>query len=110
MSTVPYFPEDLFTFTKEILNVELLFLRCEQDYYIIICQRRSNKNLQHFYRSSRSQMFLEIGVFKDFANFTGKHLCWSLFLIKLQVWRAYDVRPGEPTMLLKRDSKTCVFL
>ena len=35
-------------------------------------------------RSSRSQMFFKIGVLKNFANFTGKHLCWSLFLIKLQ--------------------------
>ena len=23
-------------------------------------------------------------VLKNFANFTGRHLCWSLFLIKLQ--------------------------
>ena len=26
-------------------------------------------------------MFFKIGVFKNFAIFTGKHLCWSLFLI-----------------------------
>ena len=26
----------------------------------------------------------KIGVLKNFANFTGKHLCWSLFLINLQ--------------------------
>ena len=32
--------------------------------------------------SSRWQMFLKIGVLKNFANFTGKHLCWSLFLIE----------------------------
>ena len=32
------------------------------------------------------------------ANFTGKNLCWSLFLIKLQVFR--------PATLLKRDSDT----
>ena len=25
-----------------------------------------------------------IGVLTDFANFTGKQLCWSLFLIKMQ--------------------------
>ena len=31
-----------------------------------------------------SQMFFKIGVLKNFANFTVKHLCWSLFLIKLQ--------------------------
>ena len=26
-------------------------------------------------RSSRSQIFFKIGVHKNFANFTGKHLC-----------------------------------
>ena len=31
-------------------------------------------------------MFFEIGVLKNFANFAGKHLCWSLFLIKLQAY------------------------
>ena len=36
------------------------------------------------YRSSSSQMFFKIGVLKNFAIFTGKHLRWSLFLIKLQ--------------------------
>ena len=36
------------------------------------------------YRSRRSQMFFKIGVLKNFAIFTGKHLCWSLFLIQLQ--------------------------
>ena len=30
------------------------------------------------------QMFFEIGVLKNFAIFRGKHLCWSVFLIKLQ--------------------------
>ena len=36
------------------------------------------------YRSSHSQLFYR-GVFKNFAKFTGKQLCWSLFLIKLWV-------------------------
>ena len=40
------------------------------------------------YRSSRSQMFLKICVLKNFAKFTGKRLCWSLFLMMLQAWRA----------------------
>ena len=30
---------------------------------------------------SRLQMFFKIGVIKKFAIFTGKHLCWRLFLI-----------------------------
>ena len=32
--------------------------------------------------SSRSHMFFKIVVLKIFANFTGKHLNWSLFLTK----------------------------
>ena len=39
------------------------------------------------FRSSRSQMFFKIDVLKNFVIFTGKHLCRSLFLIKLQTWR-----------------------
>ena len=40
------------------------------------------------------------GVLKYFANFTGKHQFWSLFLIKLQAFK--------PAYLLKRDSSTGV--
>ena len=50
------------------------------------------------YRSSLSQIFFKIGVLENFTNFTGKHLCWSLFLIKLQVWKLNN--------LLRRDSNT----
>ena len=50
----------------------------------------------------RPQMFFKIGALKIFSNFTGKHLCWSLFLIKLQ--------PRRSETLLKRDSNTVVFL
>ena len=43
------------------------------------------------------EVFCKIGVLKNFANFIGKHQCWSLFLI-------------GPATLLKRDSKIGVFL
>ena len=42
------------------------------------------------------------GVLNIFANFTGKHLCWSLFFTKLQAFR--------PATLLKIDSYTSVFM
>ena len=51
-------------------------------------------------KSSRSQLFFKIGVLKNFANFTGKHLCLSLFLNKVT----------GPATLLKKDSNTGVFL
>ena len=53
-------------------------------------------------QSSRSQMFFKINLLKNFAIFTRKNLCWSLFLIKLQTSR--------PVTLLKSNSSTGVFL
>ena len=47
-------------------------------------------------------MFFKKIVLKYFVIFTGKHLCWSLLLIKLHAWR--------PPTLLKRDSNTGSFL
>ena len=54
------------------------------------------------YRSNHSKIFFKIGVLKNFAKFTRKHLWWRFFLIKLQTWR--------PATLLKRDSNTGAFL
>ena len=47
-------------------------------------------------------MFFKTGVLRNFPIFTGKHLCWSLFLIKLQAL--------QTATLLKRDFNTSVFL
>ena len=54
------------------------------------------------FRSSHQRCSVKKVVLKDFANFTGEHPCWSLFLITLQVFR--------PASLLKRDSNTDVYL
>ena len=40
-----------------------------------------------FVRSSHQRCSVRKDVLKTFANFTGKHLCWSLFLITLLVFR-----------------------
>ena len=37
------------------------------------------------------------GVLKNFANFTEKHLCWSLFLIKLQAVNLQVLYKKTPT-------------
>ena len=36
------------------------------------------------FRNSQSQMLFKIGALKNFTNFTGKQLCWHLFLMKLK--------------------------
>ena len=63
-------------------------------------------SLLHFeslkFRSSCSKISFKIDVFKNFAIFTRKHLCWSLFMIKL--------RACKPANLLRRHSNTGVFL
>ena len=54
------------------------------------------------YRSSRWETFVKKGFFKKFARFTGKNLCWSFLLVKLETCR--------PPTLLKRHSETGAFL
>ena len=40
-----------------------------------------------YYRNSLQRCFIKKTVLKNFVIFTGKHLCWSLFLLRLQVFR-----------------------
>ena len=47
------------------------------------------------YRSSRPEVFCKKGVLRNFAKFTGKHLCQSLFFNKVA-----GLRPA--TLLKKR--------
>ena len=53
-------------------------------------------------RTSHQKCSLEKAVLKNFAIFTGKHLCQSLLLI--------DLRASRPATFLKRESDTGVFL
>ena len=50
------------------------------------------------FRKDHRRCSVKKGVLKKFANFIGKHLCWSQFLIKLQAL--------EPATLLKINSST----
>ena len=53
-------------------------------------------------RSSRPEMFYEKTALENCPIFTVKHLCWCLFLIKLQAFRS--------AMLLRRNFSRSVFL
>ena len=59
-----------------------------------------------FIRSSHLYMFFEIVVLKDFANFTEKHLYWSLFLTKLQAWK----KRGSKKDRLQHKNLLCNFI
>ena len=42
-------------------------------------------------------MFFKVGVLKNFGNFAKEHLCWNLFLKKLQAWRPSTLVKETPT-------------
>ena len=44
------------------------------------------------YKSSHQRCSVKKGVLRNFAKFTGKHLCQSLFLLKLQANRTFCYR------------------
>ena len=54
-----------------------------------------NHIFQYLNRSSRPEVFWKKGVVRNFAKFTGKHLCQSLFLnkvaglLKKRLWHRY---------------------
>ena len=47
------------------------------------------------FNSSRSEVLCKKGLLKNFTELTGKHLYWSLFLIKLQALSKADFNTGE---------------
>ena len=44
----------------------------------------TSQSVQHFTRSRQSEVFCKNGILQNFAKFTAKLLCQSLFLIKLK--------------------------
>ena len=59
-------------------------------------------NSSTIFRSSHWKCSIRKAILKNFVIFTGKHLCWGLFLLKLQAFR--------PLTVLKRDFNTDIFL
>ena len=51
------------------------------------------------FRSSHSQIIFKIDVFQHFANLARQHLCWCLFLIKLQAFRSATPLKKKPAQV-----------
>ena len=84
-------------FTGFWISLRLSFLNASECFFYYFFHFESIK-----FRSSRSRMSFKINIFKSFARFKGKHLCWSLFVIKLAACK--------PANVLIRYSSTGVFL
>ena len=66
---------------KDTITGALLWIHlCEYIFsFLLFCLRKDT--------SSHRGCFVKKGVLKNFANLTGKHLCWNLFYIKLHIFK-----------------------
>ena len=75
-----------FKIRKEHVLIKCLFNKAPP--YLLYCKDLVKpyyvKGVHRVKKEICSQMFYKIVVLESFAKFTGKHLCWSQFLIKLQ--------------------------
>ena len=81
---------------KHLWNTFLLYLVVEI-WNKLLYKRGFLKNFSKFSDKHKEQSSGGVqpkDVFKNLVKFTGKHLCWSLFWIKLEFW--------GPTTLLKK--------
>ena len=101
---IPSFKEHLrwllldFRGSKYFFQLNLVFIADSHTCFCAELLWRHELNV----RSSHRNSSVKKGVFRNFASFTGRQLCWSLFLIELQTFR--------PAALLKIDSNTDVSL
>ena len=72
---------------------------CPMNLALYICPSNRNATFQKW-RSSRPNVFFKNGVLRNFAKFTGKNLCQSLFLNKVAGLR-------RATILKKRLCHRC---
>ena len=79
-----------------IIKFKSFFFFESQSYWTSTC------NIYLKFKSSRPEVFCKKGVFRDFAKFTGKHLCQRHFFNKVAGLRS--------AIVLKKPPETGVFL
>ena len=73
-----------FKIRKKIVLIKCLFNKALVKYCKDLVKPYYVKGVHRFKKEICSQMFYKIVVPESFVKFTGKHLCWSQFLIKLE--------------------------
>ena len=74
---------------KKTLTYSLFFKACFRR--VLLPQRLLLFLLKTDAEAAVRKCFFKIVILKNFAIFTGKHLCWNLFLIKLQAFRVFPM-------------------
>ena len=84
-----YFFKNFFKYRPTLI---LRLISCRISSYVFIAAISSIISFGSTLRSSYRQCSVKKGVLK---NFTEMHLCWSLFLMKLQVFRLTTLSKGD---------------
>ena len=66
---------------------------------VFVFCRFINKNVLETDKSSQQRCSVKRAILGNFAVFTGKHLCWSLFFIKLQTFNPWTLLKKELTQV-----------
>ena len=69
-------PAEIASFSSRSFHISIKFR--------LNLKHRSFLIFYYVWKQAVVRMFFKIGVRKNFASLTGKHLCWSLFLITLR--------------------------
>ena len=80
-------PSNYFCFTEKCFSNKIAKSPLKRKKWKLLVRkttRHAKKDLNTTYRSSHRKCSVKKDVLKNSANFTGKRLCWSLFLINLQ--------------------------
>ena len=77
------------------MAIKKLPVQCQRTYYITAFTKEASDvhcifhqpktNALNINKSSRLEVFFKKGALRNFAKFTGKHLCQSLFFNKVAV-------------------------
>ena len=71
---------------------------------------RGKHHCWSIFRSSCSQVFFKVGVLKNFTTFTEKHPCGTLFLTKLQAWRPITLTKRCFPVFIAKFLRTALFI
>ena len=93
-------PHKQFLFFLSFMNTYSVFLIKQNSNYIAIPYALAEVWISTHFIKKRLQKhpleeFYKKAVLKYFTIYTGKHLCWSLFSIKLQVFRLSKLSPKK---------------
>ena len=90
---------------KRNWNKVLVFITCPHVLFCFVCRNAKLRHINTLISSRFSSCAMKynpevivcrcsskIGVLKNFVNFTGKHLCWSIFFNKVAGLRCFPVK------------------